>query len=248
VFSDEYDSSMSILVVIPARSGSMGLPGKNFMLLHGKPLYMWAVDLALEINGDVKICVSTDLESLLESKVSNQITYLRRPKNLSGAKVIDQPVLLHALKYYTRLGVEFDAVVMLQPTAPGRTLAEVNDCINAILVSSASACWTVSPVPTKYNWLKQFQLDEMNCLANVVPQTTPKRRQDLKQTFIRNGNCYAMSVKTINDDPFLLGREPKSLISTDSMINIDDEQDFIEAQLLLESKDGIFLSRVRGDS
>ena len=192
--------------------------------------------------------MSTDLESLLESKVSNQITYLRRPKNLSGAKVIDQPVLLHALKYYTRLGVEFDAVVMLQPTAPGRTLAEVNDCINAILVSSASACWTVSPVPTKYNWLKQFQLDEMNCLANVVPQTTPKRRQDLKQTFIRNGNCYAMSVKTINDDPFLLGREPKSLISTDSMINIDDEQDFIEAQLLLESKDGIFLSRVRGDS
>lgn len=236
---------MSILVVIPARSGSVGLPGKNFMLMHGKPLYMWAVNLALEIRGDVTICVSTDSEQVLNSNASNEVTYVRRPKELSGPNVTDQPVLLHALSYFDELPVNFEIVVMLQPTAPGRTLTEVNECIKTVQNSIASACWTVSPVPIKYNWLKQFQLDETGRLTNVVEQKVPKRRQDLKQSYIRNGNCYAMSVQTVIEDPFLLGPEPKSLISANRMINIDDEQDFIEAQLLLESEDGKLLRQVR---
>ncbi len=239
---------MTVLVVIPARSGSVGLPGKNFRLLHGKPLYLWAVDLALEIDGDVRVCVSTDSEPHLESKSMEKVDYIRRPEDLSGPEVIDQPVLLHALNFYKDLGVNFDVVVMLQPTAPGRDLAEVIECIKNVQSLKASACWTLSPVPFKFNWLKQFQLDDRNCLSNVVNQTLPKRRQDLKQSFIRNGNCYAMSVATVINDPFLLGDNPKSVISKNSMINIDDEGDFKEALKLLESKDGKILSRVRGES
>ena len=49
-----------ILVVIPARGGSKGLPGKNIKNLCGKPLIAYSIDIARAINSDDNICVSTD--------------------------------------------------------------------------------------------------------------------------------------------------------------------------------------------
>lgn len=36
------------MAVIPARSGSKGLPGKNIKELCGKPLLAWTIEAALE--------------------------------------------------------------------------------------------------------------------------------------------------------------------------------------------------------
>ena len=35
-----------ILCIIPARSGSKGIPDKNIKLMHGKPLIYWSIDQA----------------------------------------------------------------------------------------------------------------------------------------------------------------------------------------------------------
>ena len=50
--------------VIPLRGGSKGLPGKNTRLLAGKPLYMHAVDVALEAGAD-RVILSTDIADVL---------------------------------------------------------------------------------------------------------------------------------------------------------------------------------------
>ena len=51
---------MNNLVVIPARGGSKGIPGKNIKIFKGKPLILHAVDAAKKIFNDNEIIVSTD--------------------------------------------------------------------------------------------------------------------------------------------------------------------------------------------
>lgn len=48
------------MAVIPARSGSKGLPGKNIKELCGKPLLAWTIEAALESSCFDKVLVSTD--------------------------------------------------------------------------------------------------------------------------------------------------------------------------------------------
>ena len=55
-----------ILVVIPARGGSKGLPGKNIKMLCGKPLIAYSIDVARAITSDENICVSTDDKHIIE--------------------------------------------------------------------------------------------------------------------------------------------------------------------------------------
>ena len=55
-----------ILVVIPARGGSKGLPGKNIKPLCGKPLIEYSIDVARAITSDDNICVSTDDQKIID--------------------------------------------------------------------------------------------------------------------------------------------------------------------------------------
>ena len=57
---------MNILVIIPARGGSKGIPGKNIKLLGGKPLIGYTIDAARSVVDDAHICVTTDEEEIIE--------------------------------------------------------------------------------------------------------------------------------------------------------------------------------------
>ena len=85
---------MNILAVIPARSGSKRVPGKNVRSLGGRPLLLWTVDAALEakqrlsagINGEkvtFDICLSTDSEDYV--KIALEHVY----KDTAGQPVIE---------------------------------------------------------------------------------------------------------------------------------------------------------------
>ena len=50
----------NVLIIIPARGGSKGIPRKNIKPLNGKPLIYYAIDTARAITTDENICVSTD--------------------------------------------------------------------------------------------------------------------------------------------------------------------------------------------
>jgi len=50
----------SVVAVIPARSGSMGIIGKNIKLLGGHPLIAYSIAAAKLAKGIDRIIVSTD--------------------------------------------------------------------------------------------------------------------------------------------------------------------------------------------
>ena len=56
-----------ILVIIPARGGSKGIPGKNIKELGGKPLIYYTIDIARSLFSDEQICVSTDDDKIIDT-------------------------------------------------------------------------------------------------------------------------------------------------------------------------------------
>ena len=89
-----------VLVVIPARGGSKGVPGKNIKPLAGKPLIYYTIEAARKVFDDGQILVSTDDE---EIKSCVEITGLKvpflRPPELASDSAGMYEVLIHAISW-----------------------------------------------------------------------------------------------------------------------------------------------------
>ena len=83
-----------VLLIIPARGGSKGVPFKNIFPLGGKPLIEWTLDSAKKLGTKVRVHVSTDSEKIkgVVEKYGFNVPFLR-PKFLSGDKAKDFGVL-----------------------------------------------------------------------------------------------------------------------------------------------------------
>ena len=110
------------LVIIPARGGSKGIPGKNIRPLGGKPLLFYTVDLARELFPDSHIILSTDSEEIaLTARTAGLPVPYMRPPELATDTAPTRDALLHAMDWADARGIPYDKVCLLQPTSPLRT-------------------------------------------------------------------------------------------------------------------------------
>lgn len=121
---------MKPLVVIPARQGSKGIPGKNLKLLGGKPLIIYSIDVAKSLFPIEDICVSTDSEEIiaLAEREGLEVPFLR-PEEFSTDNASMHDVLLHAINFYNNLGRQYDTIILLQPTSPFRTKVNLEEAL-----------------------------------------------------------------------------------------------------------------------
>ena len=119
--------------MIPARGGSKGLKNKNIKLLNKKPLIAWSILAAKKCKLIDKIIVSTD--SLKISKISKkygaEVPFIR-PKKFATDKASSFSVLKHAIEFYRNRNINFDFILMLEPTSPLREPKDIDFCINRI--------------------------------------------------------------------------------------------------------------------
>ena len=118
---------MKTLFVIPARGGSKGIPHKNIRPLAGKPLIGYAIDTARHFADDCDICLSTDdpeIAAVATGQFGLAVPFLR-PAELATDKSGTYEVLLHALDYYRNRGIDYECLVLLQPTSPFRAIDDV---------------------------------------------------------------------------------------------------------------------------
>src|SRR5690606_37282830 len=109
------------LVIIPARGGSKGLPGKNIKKLDGKPLLYYSIDVARKIFAEADICVSTDDENIIACVEQYPLGVpFRRPSELATDATGTYEVLKHAIGFYANKGIFYKYIVLLQPTSPFR--------------------------------------------------------------------------------------------------------------------------------
>lgn len=223
-----------VLAVVPARSGSKGLPGKNLRLFLGSPLITHVGRVISDVPSIDRAVVSTDSQEIASVAQSAGIDApFIRPFELSGDYVGDVDVLLNALEEMENLDLcTYGIVVMLQPTSPLRTAAEVIECLDIYHRNNADSVWTVSPIDKKFHPLKQLSITEGR-LAYFDPRGAQIiARQQLGDLFYRNGAAYVVSRALLTERRSLLGEASYACLSRRDHISIDTAEDLALAECL----------------
>jgi CMP-N-acetylneuraminic acid synthetase len=232
-------SGHRILVVVPARGGSRGVPRKNLRAVAGVPLVARVGLLVAELDFVDRAVVSTDDEEIAAvAEASGLAAPFRRPAALSGDRVGDLDVLTHALETCERMdGDRYDVVVMLQPTSPLRRPEHVSAVVEKLVRGGWDAVWTLSPTDLKYHPRKQLRLDGDRLDFFDPAGATVIARQQLEPVYHRNGAAYAISRECLLSQKSILGKNASAVIVREPMWSIDSEQDFEAVETALRARE-----------
>ncbi len=212
-----------ILAVCPARGGSKGIPLKNLVPFLGVPLVARVGHLVSEISIIDRAIVSTDHPDIAEvAKNSGLDVPFFRPAELSGDRVSDAQVLIHALQEIERIDkIQYDVIVMLQPTSPLRQPHHMVQTIEKLVSEHWDAVWTVSETDSKGHPLKQLTISS-NTLDYYDPAGSQIiARQELTPVFHRNGVAYAISRDCLIQQGTIKGLKTGALVLEGTFPSID---------------------------
>ncbi len=232
----------SILAVIPARGGSKGLPGKNIRPLGGIPLIGHAIRVAQELASVTEIICSTDAEPI--ATIARQYgakTPFLRPAELAQDDTPMWPVLKHALTKCDPQGTRFDALLLLDPTCPGRTPDDIARAIHELgLNPHADGIVSVSEYEDNPIWYAVVNRDGF--MADLMPEARQySRRQDVPPAYRINGSVYLWRTAFVHQaEDWREGRNLLLATPAERSVAIDTEADFLRAEALLAK--GLILS------
>jgi CMP-N,N'-diacetyllegionaminic acid synthase len=224
-----------MLIVIPARGGSKGIPRKNVRLLGGKPLIGYSIELALGLTTPAHICVSTDDEEIAAVAKSYGVPVpFRRPAHLASDMAGTYEVLLHALEYYRVQGHCYTEVLLLQPTSPFRRLEQVQE---AIALYEPSVDMVVSVVESANNpYYNLFEEGTEGFLHVSKLGGGYTRRQDCPKVYAYNGSIYVIGVASLERGALhTFERVRKYVMPAEYSIDLDTLHDWQYAEWLLEA-------------
>jgi CMP-N-acetylneuraminic acid synthetase len=220
----------AVLAVIPARGGSKGLARKNIRLLGGKPLIAHSIEAARAAASIDAVLVSTEDPEIAEIARAWQAEVAVRPPELADDVTQNHTVLRHLLTAGS-LAARYRYVVLLQPTSPLRTAADIDACLAPLLAGKARSVMTLTPVehhPGKTMILRDGCAEPFTCDADVEA-----RRQDLTPIFRQNGAVYGVAITDfLHEDRFFLRPCAVSIMPPERSIDIDGEADLILAEAL----------------
>lgn len=231
---------MKVLAIIPARGGSKGIPRKNIKLLGKMPLIEYTINAARASVALTEIVVSTeDAEIAIAAEVCGCKPPFIRPTELSQDDTASIAVVQHAIDFYERQAVFFDAVCLLQPTTPFRAAGFIDKAILAFAASGADSLISVLPIPHEYNPHWAFEEDQNGLLKvatgeqNIIP-----RRQELPKAFHRDGSIYLAKTEVAKSGSFF--GKSIAYIESDPLlyVNIDTPKDWEKAERLVAKFNG----------
>ncbi len=226
---------MKPLVVIPARGGSKGLPGKNIKKLMGKPLIHYTIEAARALFSDEQIIVSTDdldIKSCAEQTGLN-VPFIR-PAELATDTASTVEVLLHALKVSEDNHYEPDTLILLQPTSPLRNAQHIKEAMNLF---TENIDMVVSVKETESNPYYVLFEENENGLLKKSKTGNFTRRQDCPKVWEYNGAIYIIDIQSLKKQSNLnFNNIIKYEMDENSSIDIDTEIDWMIAEYLLHKQ------------
>jgi CMP-N,N'-diacetyllegionaminic acid synthase len=235
---------LKVLGIITARGGSKGVPGKNLKLLAGRPLLAFTVDAARACPALDRVILSTEDQAIADAgrAFGVEVPFVR-PAELSRDDTPHLPVIQHAAEWMrTQLGYRPDAVMVLQPTSPLRTAADISAAIALLESSGADSVVSVSAVPAHAHPSRTLRVDASGAavlFATGEPvRKRVNRRQDLPEAWVMNGAIYACRTAVLDGpDPSLYGdRVVAYRMPHERSVSIDDMNDWAEAERALGRK------------
>lgn len=182
---------MHVLAFIPARGGSKGIPRKNLVPLAGKPLIQYTVEAAQKAASVSEIFLSSDDAEIIAfcRSLGLAVPYLR-PAELSSDTATMIDAVLHGLAWRREQGMpDTDAVLLLQPTSPLRTAADIDGAVDLLSARGTQSLVSVHEMAEHpFECIKGLE-PGWNFLDH--PGQAATRRQDYGQHFFfMNGAIY----------------------------------------------------------
>ena len=230
---------MSILFLIPARGGSKGIPNKNIIKLYSKPLIGYTIEACLKASKifDSEICVSTDSSDIkkIAEDFGIKVPFLR-PDVLSTDTASSEQVILHALDWYQKKGINFDFLVLLQPTSPLRKFCHIVEAINLFLENSQNRIdMAVSVKISKANPYFNLYEENDNGLLTKTIKSSYTRRQDCPKTFEYNGAIYVINIDSLREKSIIdFDKIKKYVMDEVSSLDLDETEDLLLCEYYLQ--------------
>lgn len=228
-------NNQRILAVVPARGGSKGIPLKNLHPILGRPMISYVGDIVRALPCIDRVVVSTDHEEIARvAEAAGIAAPFRRPVEISGDRIADKDVLLHALQTMEQIdGCIYDIVLMLQPTSPLRRPEHVQQTLDMLRYGTWDAVWTLSETDSKNHPLKQLIVREGELDFYDSDGKKIVARQQLTQVYHRNGIAYAVNRRCLLEYDDIMGGYTGGLVLEGDFISIDTEWDVALVEFIL---------------
>ncbi len=220
-----------VLGLIPARSGSKGIPRKNILDIAGSPLIVWTIKAAKNSRYIDSLILSSDDDEIIAIARENGVDVpFKRPIELALDDTPGIDVVLHAIEQCPG----YDIVVLLQPTSPLRKTEDIDEAIHYMLDNNAPAC--VSLVEPEKSPFWMFELNYKNKLINIFSKRKiVPNRQELPKVYALNGAVYVAWTDWLESQKSFITKETVGYVMPrNRSIDVDDEVDLLVAETLLK--------------
>lgn len=223
---------MSVIAVIPARGGSVGVRGKNVREVGGQPLVARAVASARRASTIDRVVVSTDDATIAEVARRAGAFVVDRPAALATATASSESALLHAL---ATIDVTPDVLVFLQATSPFIDSDDLDHAVRRVRGGEADAVFSAVSTPV-FLWGPGSQGEGWRGINHDA--AVRSRRQDLPPQVAETGAFYVMrAAGFLAAQHRFFGRVEPQLVDERWAVDIDTEVELEVAQALAEAHD-----------
>lgn len=222
-----------ILCIIPARSGSKGLPHKNIKDYRGKPLLAWSIEQAQLCRYDMKIVVSTDSKEYADiaMKYGAEAPFLR-PYEISGDLSTDYECMKHSVEWLKENQQYYpDIVLQLRPTSPLRKVEDINKAIGLFLENRGNYDSLRSVVEFEKSPYKMYTLTENTLVplfkkVDNIDEPYNQCRQILPKCYLHNGYIDIFNTSILENATISGERIYPYVMNKEDTLDIDEAKDW----------------------
>jgi N,N'-diacetyl-8-epilegionaminate cytidylyltransferase len=231
-----------------ARGGSKGIPRKNLRLLAGRPLLAHAIEAASASRWIRDVLVSTDDEEIarVAERYGARVPFLR-PSELASD---DCPELrawqhaIHTVNQDPRLPA-VDVFVSVPTTAPLRSAADVDACIDEFMAFAPDVVVSVSPAH-RSPCFNMVTVGPDGLARLVIPGGGVARRQDAPAVFDMTTVAYVARPEfVLATESLFSGRMRAVVVPRERALDVDTEFDIELAEWLLSRQQGQSMETLR---
>jgi CMP-N,N'-diacetyllegionaminic acid synthase len=227
---------MRPVVLIPARGGSKGVPGKNIRTLGDKPLLHYTIEAARGVVDDSLIYVSSDDPEIIKCAESAGLSVpFVRPSELATDEAGTFDVIVHLLEFVRKKNESVpDTLILLQPTSPFRTSSHIKE---ALELYKGGIDMVVSVKETHSNpYFVLFEENEQGFLCKSKSADFI-RRQDCPKVWEYNGAIYIIRVASLLQRQSLqFDKTVKYVMDDFSSHDIDTPFDWLVAESIYNER------------
>ena len=220
------------LVIIPARTGSKGIPNKNFRLLAGKTPAQRAIDVVRQAGWEP--ILSTDC--VYGCEIVADWCVMLRPAELAQDDTPMLAVIQHVLAKIP--GPPDQPILLVQPTQVLREAKHLTQALEA-LTSDWDSVVTLAPIPRSH--APEFVVWYENVTLQACAEWTkrPTRRQDVRWPYVCDGTAYVFRRKTVEEFGNIYGDYVRAiLMDPEETCSLDTPADWAEAERRLLAREG----------